>query len=169
MSSAAGARRRAACFGSAFLQRTRAAYKGGLCYTDFWAAYAEVLPQEQHRATGKGAGQTNHVERFNNVLRQRLGRLVRRTLSFSKSDVMHEACLLLFLHEYSCTSTTSRPGISPGGSDFIEPIPAWFVLVCLPCGVQQVPSLLISMSHINCSRYSAAFATLCLFLCPVER
>ena len=114
MSSAAGARRRAACFGSAFLQRTRAAYKGGLCYTDFWAAYAEVLPQEQHRATGKGAGQTNHVERFNNVLRQRLGRLVRRTLSFSKSDVMHEACLLLFLHEYSCTSTTSRPGISPG-------------------------------------------------------
>ena len=82
-------------------RRTRAAYKDGLCYTDFWAAYAEVLPQEQHRATGKGAGQTNHVERFNNVLRQRLGRLVRRTLSFSKSDVMHEACLLLFLHEHN--------------------------------------------------------------------
>ena len=104
-------------------RRTRAAYKGGLCYTDFWAAYAEVLPQEQCRAMGKGAGQTNHVERFNNVLRQRLGRSVGRTLSFSKSDVMYEACLLLFLHEHSCTSTTSRPGISPGESDSIKPLP----------------------------------------------
>ena len=72
--------------------------------------YAEVLPEEQHRATGKGAGQTNHVERFNNVLRQRLGRLVRRTLSFSKSDVMHEACLLLFLHEHN-QPTRHKPRI----------------------------------------------------------
>ena len=66
-------------------------YKGGLCYTDFWTAYALVLPEGQHQATGKGEGQTCHVERFNNVLRQRLGRLVHRTLSFSKNDVMHEA------------------------------------------------------------------------------
>ena len=111
-------------------ERVPAAYKGGLCCTDFGAAYAEVLPQEQHRATGKGAGQTNHVERFNNVLRQRLGRLVRRTLSFSKSDVVYEACLLLFLHEHSRTSTTSRPGISPGESDSIKPLP--FYLPTLP-------------------------------------
>lgn len=67
-------------------ERVPPAYKGGLLYTDFWAAYAEVLPQEQHRATGKGAGQTCHIERFNTVLRQWLGRLVRRTLSFSKID-----------------------------------------------------------------------------------
>jgi insertion element IS1 protein InsB len=33
-----------------------------------------------------------------NTLRQRLARFVRMTLSFSKSVVMHEACLLLFLH-----------------------------------------------------------------------
>ncbi len=76
-------------------------YKGGLLYTDFWAAYAEVLPKEQHRATGKGAGQTCHIERFNNILRQRLARFVRRTLSFSKTDVMHDNCLRLFLHEYN--------------------------------------------------------------------
>ncbi len=86
-------------------ERVPPEYKAGLCYTDFWAAYAEVLPEVlpegQHRATGKGEGQTCHVERFNNVLRQRLGRLVRRTLSFSKSDVMHEGCLLLFLHEHN--------------------------------------------------------------------
>ena len=76
-------------------------YKAGLLYTDFWAAYAEVLPKGQHRATGKGEGQTCHIERFNNILRQRLARFVRRTLSFSKNDVMHDNCLRLFLHEYN--------------------------------------------------------------------
>ncbi len=76
-------------------------YKRCVCYTDFWSAYAHVLPEKQHRATGKGAGQTCHVERFNNILRQRLGRFVRRTLSFSKTDTMHENCLRLFLHEYN--------------------------------------------------------------------
>ena len=82
-------------------QRVPPAYKRGLCYTDFWAAYADVLPQEQHRATGKGGGQTCHIERFNNILRQRLGRFVRRTLSFSKCEQMHEMCLHLFLHEHN--------------------------------------------------------------------
>ena len=77
------------------------AYRAGLLFTDFWSAYAEVLPPGQHRASGKGAGQTNHVERFNNVLRQRLARFVRRTLSFSKTGAMHEDCLRLFLHEYN--------------------------------------------------------------------
>ncbi|MCP4424726.1 MAG: hypothetical protein GY803_09555, partial [Chloroflexi bacterium] len=46
-------------------------------------------------------GETAHVERWNNSLRQRLGRLVHRTLSFSKSDVYHEAALKLFIHEYN--------------------------------------------------------------------
>ncbi len=98
-------------------ERVPPAYKRGLLYTDFWSAsalvclcfglpllwsaYAEVLPEEQHRATGKGAGQTCHIERFNGILRQRLARFVRRTLSFSKCEVMHEICLLLFLHQHN--------------------------------------------------------------------
>jgi insertion element IS1 protein InsB len=41
------------------------------------------------------------VERWNTTLRQRLARFVRMTLSFSKSVLMHEACLLLFLHRYN--------------------------------------------------------------------
>ena len=82
-------------------QRIPPAYKHGLCYTDFWSAYADVVPQEQHRATGKGDGQTCHIERFNNILRQRLGRFVRKTLSFSKCEQMHEVCLRLFLHEHN--------------------------------------------------------------------
>lgn len=77
------------------------AYRKGILYTDFWSAYAKVLPQKRHRATGKGDGQTCHIERFNNILRQRLGRFVRKTLSFSKTDQMHEMCLLLFLHQHN--------------------------------------------------------------------
>ena len=41
-------------------ERVPPLYKRGLLYTDFWSAYAEVLPAGQHRATGKGAGQTCH-------------------------------------------------------------------------------------------------------------
>src|SRR3954451_13922905 len=33
-----------------------------------------------HRAAGKGEGETAHVERWNNTLRQRLGQFVRKTL-----------------------------------------------------------------------------------------
>jgi IS1 family transposase len=43
-----------------------------------------VIPSQRHRAVGKESGQTNHIERFNCTLRQRVSRLVRKTLSFSK-------------------------------------------------------------------------------------
>jgi IS1 family transposase len=70
-------------------------------YTDFWRAYQAVIPDEQHQAVGKETGLTNHVERFNNTLRQRLARFVRKTLSFSKSDAMHLICLHAFLVRYN--------------------------------------------------------------------
>jgi IS1 family transposase len=76
-------------------------YRIAQCYTDFWEAYAKVLPETQHTAVGKESGQTAHVERWNLTLRQRLSRFVRRTLSFSKSEKMHEACLRLFIHRYN--------------------------------------------------------------------
>ena len=76
-------------------------YKRCVLFTDFWKAYTKVLPEEQHRARGKEHGQTNHIERFNNTLRQRLSRFVRKTLSFSKTEEMHEISLLLFLHDYN--------------------------------------------------------------------
>ena len=73
------------------------------CYTDFREAYSSVLPVAQHPAVGKESGQTADVERWNLTLRQRLARFVRRTLSFSKSLVMDEACLRLFIHRYNCS------------------------------------------------------------------
>ncbi len=77
------------------------AYRHGICYTDFWAAYQAVIPPKQHRPVGKETGETAHVERFNNTLRQRLARFVRKTLSFSKSRLMHEICLRLFIWRYN--------------------------------------------------------------------
>ncbi len=77
------------------------AYRQGHCFTDFWAADMAVIPEEQPTAVGKETGETAHVERWNNTLRQRLARFVRMTLSFSKSELMHKACLLLFLHRYN--------------------------------------------------------------------
>jgi hypothetical protein len=73
-----------------------------------WESYRKVLPEGQHRPLGKSSGQTNHVERWNCTLRQRLGRFVRKTLSFSKSEEMHEICLVLFLHDYNrrCLNNT---------------------------------------------------------------
>ena len=48
-------------------------FKQGVCFTDFWDAYQAVLPDDLHKAVGKETGLTNHVERFNNTLRQRTG------------------------------------------------------------------------------------------------
>lgn len=77
------------------------AYRRAHCYSDFWEAYRIVIPSEQHTATGKETGLTAHVERWNNTLRQRLGRFVRKSLSFSKSETMHDICLRLFLYDYN--------------------------------------------------------------------
>jgi IS1 family transposase/DNA-directed RNA polymerase subunit RPC12/RpoP len=76
-------------------------YRKGHCFTDFWVTDQAVIPEAQHTAVGKETGETAHVERWNNTLRQRLARFVRMTLSFSKSVIMHEACLLLSLHRYN--------------------------------------------------------------------
>jgi IS1 family transposase len=76
-------------------------YCKGHCFTDFWQAYHLVIPQEQLSQVGKETGETAHVERWNCTLRQRIGRFVRKTLSFSKSILMHTICLDLFLHRYN--------------------------------------------------------------------
>jgi IS1 family transposase len=75
--------------------------KRAICYSDFWSAYALVLPSKRHRASGKETGETAHIERFNNTLRQRCANLVRKTLSFSKHDRWHEARIRLFIDHYN--------------------------------------------------------------------
>jgi len=45
-------------------------YKPCQTYSDFWEAYINVFPEETHHSVGKESGQTNHMERWNNTLRQ---------------------------------------------------------------------------------------------------
>ena len=72
-----------------------------VCYTDFWEAYKKVLPSKRHKAVGKETGLTNHIERFNNTLRQRVSRLVRKTLSFSKKLENHIGAIIYFINHYN--------------------------------------------------------------------
>lgn len=81
-------------------QRLPLSYAFCRCHTDSWPAYGPALPAWQH-APSERAGPRNHVERLNATLRARLGRLVRRTLSFSKCARMLEACIRLFLYQYN--------------------------------------------------------------------
>ena len=81
-------------------------YRRRATRSDLWLAYDEVFPRRTHRLCGKGAGETCHVERFNCTLRQRLGRFVRRTLSFSKCERMHALALRLFIHQYNQQSVS---------------------------------------------------------------
>lgn len=74
-----------------------------IAYTDFWAAYGSVLPSKRHRAVGKETGKTSYIERFNNTLRQRVSRLVRKTLSFSKSLENHIGAIWYFIHDYNAS------------------------------------------------------------------
>src|SRR5687768_5453732 len=64
-------------------------------HTDQYDAYTGVIPAERHKAITKKARKTNHIERFNNTLRQRVSRLVRDTLSFSKKLANHITCVAL--------------------------------------------------------------------------
>jgi IS1 family transposase len=66
-------------------------------YTDQYVVYAGVIPAAQHRAIHKLARKTNHIERFNNTLRQRVSRLVRETLSFSKKLANHVGAIKYFI------------------------------------------------------------------------
>jgi insertion element IS1 protein InsB len=77
------------------------AYRSAICYSDFWAAYAAVVPSSLHRPVGKESGKRRMWNAWANTLRQRLGRLVRKTLSFSKATVMLVLTLQLFIHRYN--------------------------------------------------------------------
>jgi len=59
-------------------------------FSDFWNTYQEVFPEETHHCVGKESGETAHMERWYNTLRQRNARFVRKTLSFSKSEMWHD-------------------------------------------------------------------------------
>src|SRR5262245_26627302 len=72
-------------------------------YTDQYAVYTGVIPAAQHKAITKQARTTNHIERFNNTMRQRVSRLVRDTLAFSKNLANHIGAIKYFICHYNLT------------------------------------------------------------------
>lgn len=82
-------------------QRIPPAYRQCTSFSDFWDAYLVVFPNDTHQCVGKETGETAHQERWYNTLRQRIGRYVRKTLSFSKSDVWHDRVTYWFIISYN--------------------------------------------------------------------
>ncbi len=72
-----------------------------VAYTDFWRAYALVFPTPRHKPVGKESDKTNYIERFNCTMRQRVSRLVRKTLSFSKKLENLIGAIWFFIHHYN--------------------------------------------------------------------
>jgi IS1 family transposase len=72
-------------------------------YTNQYVVYEGVIPAAQHKAISKLARKTNHIERFNNTLRQRVSRLVREALSFSKKLAHHIGAIKMFICHYNLT------------------------------------------------------------------
>ncbi len=56
-----------------------------------------LFPTQRLKAGGKESGKTNYIERFNCTMRQRVSRLVRKTLSFSKKL----DAIWFFIHHYN--------------------------------------------------------------------
>jgi insertion element IS1 protein InsB len=78
-------------------------------HTDQYDAYSGVIPAERYKAITKHARKTNYIERFNNTLRQRVSRLVRKTLSFSKKLAHHIGAIKYFICHYNLTRAIALP------------------------------------------------------------
>ncbi len=66
-------------------------------YTDDWGAYKRHLDQKEHE-TGKSNLQK--IERKQLTFRTRIKRLARKTICFSKSVLMHDLVVGLFINRY---------------------------------------------------------------------
>jgi insertion element IS1 protein InsB len=66
-------------------------------YTDGWGAYARHIEAEQHQV---GKANTQKIERKHLTLRTRIKRLARRTLCFSKSEIVHDIVISLYINRH---------------------------------------------------------------------
>ncbi|MGF1461420.1 MAG: IS1 family transposase, partial [Leptolyngbyaceae cyanobacterium] len=70
--------------------------------TEYWEADETVMPRKRHFAIGKESGLTSYRERLNNTIWQRISRLVRKTLSFSKKVENHIGVIWTFITSCYC-------------------------------------------------------------------
>jgi IS1 family transposase len=67
-------------------------------HTDQYDPYKRVIAADRQKAITKKARKTNHIERFNNTLRQRVSRRARNSLILQKAP-----------QSYSCHQVFSLP------------------------------------------------------------
>lgn len=65
--------------------------------TDGWGAYERHLPIDKHEV---GKRKTQKIERKHLRLRTRIKRLARKTICFSKTELMHDLVIGLFINRY---------------------------------------------------------------------
>jgi insertion element IS1 protein InsB len=66
-------------------------------YSDGWGAYERKLAPTEHQI---GKANTQKIERKHLTLRTRIKRLARRTICFSKSVVIHDVVIGLYINRY---------------------------------------------------------------------
>jgi len=66
-------------------------------YTDDWGAYERHLDEKKHHV---GKRNTQKIERKHLTLRTRIKRLARKTICFSKLEMMHDIVIGLFINRY---------------------------------------------------------------------
>jgi IS1 family transposase len=93
-------------------------YRRKLVVTDHFEMYRRFFPKEQHRAAGKGSGETSVVESLNTKARaqahdrrQRQSGLVRRSCGVSRrieTDLIERFFLLVEQHNQSCATRSEN-------------------------------------------------------------
>jgi len=66
-------------------------------YTDDWESYSSLIPKEKHVI---GKRNTQKIENKNLSFRTRIKRLARKTICFSKSELLHDTVIGLFINRY---------------------------------------------------------------------
>ena len=66
-------------------------------YTDDWGAYERHIDEKKHHI---GKRNTQKIERKHLTLRTRIKRLARKTICFSKLEIMHDIVIGLFINRY---------------------------------------------------------------------
>ncbi len=66
-------------------------------HTDGWGAYHRHIDDDQHTV---GKQHTQKIERKHTTLRARIKRLARKTICFSKSVLLHDIVIGLFINRF---------------------------------------------------------------------
>ena len=72
-------------------------------FTDDWPAYQGAVPAKRHFIN---PAISNKIERLNLTIRQRVSRLVRKSLSFSKDKQWHLLAIRFFINHYNASLTS---------------------------------------------------------------